>query len=304
MEHHFTDYYVCIIVSLMMHSIIISTLFITLTPYNHLDFFKKTIEKKSAAKVILQEKAVTLPAPVLLSYGTGNNTSASPYNHSANQFKPDNQNKLEKQQEAPKAETAHQIIASHSDQKLPEKQEESKIEKQQSPTTITTDLATGFFKVSEKNSETVKKLDNAQEGAVRRRQLELADLFKTMPHYNTTEGNGSGNTKQLVVVQGDIKYYSFFNQFLTHINQVFAFHHGPEKIARYAQTAKGLKNAGLTVVIDQHGKVLSKSITSSSGYEPADALILQAVDQASPFPPVPQHFNHQTVRIELITMLH
>ncbi|MFS8506652.1 MAG: TonB C-terminal domain-containing protein [Candidatus Babeliales bacterium] len=100
-----------------------------------------------------------------------------------------------------------------------------------------------------------------------------------------------------------MKYYSFFNQFLTHINQVFAFHGGPEKFSSYIQSGKQLKNAALFVIIDQQGKVLSRSITSSSGYAPADALILQAVDQASPFPPVPQHFNHKTVRIELISMI-
>jgi TonB family protein len=157
-----------------------------------------------------------------------------------------------------------------------------------------------MFQAAEKPFEQEQQNDP---NGLRKRRLTLSDLFRTMPHLMNKLSKESEQGDQLVVVQGDMKYYTFLKVFLTHINQVFAFHGGPQKMHDFAQDGKLKKNAGLSVVIDRQGKVLSHAITHSSGHQPADELITQAVDLASPFPPVPPHFTHKTVRIELVSVV-
>lgn len=157
-----------------------------------------------------------------------------------------------------------------------------------------------MFQAAEKPAQ---EQDSHDADGIRRRRLTLADLFKNMPHLMNKLSQESGDGDQLVVVQGDMKYYSFLKIFLSHINQVFAFHGGPQKMHTFAQSGKLHRNAGLNVVIDREGKVLSRTLTHSSGHEPADQLILEAIDLANPFPPVPSHFTHKTVRIELVSVV-
>ena len=297
MVQRFSDYSLPIIVSLIIHFFVIGAIFISLVPQDTVTFIKKKITQVTTIIPANTTEPTPLPAPVVLYYANGHKSSVlSPAqtksNPSLKNLPPESLQKFEEK----KQETTQDVK-----QKNIEKKE--KTEQKKSPTVISSVSETGFFKATEKPSNLTQKQETINETQIRSRQLELADLFRTMPHHAKTEGNNAGNTEQLLVVQGDMKYYSFFNQFLNHINQVFAFHRGPEKLSSYIQSGKQLKNAGLFVIIDQQGKVLSRSITSSSGYAPADALILQVVDLASPFPPVPQHFNHKTVRIELISMI-
>lgn len=297
MVQRFSDYSLPIIVSLIIHFFVIGAIFISLVPQDTVTFIKKKIKETTTIIPANTTEPTPLPAPVVLYYANGHKSSVlSPAqtksNPSLKNLPPESLQKLEGKKE----ETIEKAK-----QKSIEKKEKN--EQKKSPTVISSVSETGFFKATENPSNLTQKQETTTENQIRSRQLELADLFKSMPHYPQTEGHSNGTTDQLLVVQGDMKYYSFFNQFLNHINQVFAFHGGPEKLSGYIQSGKRLKNAGLFVIIDQQGKVLSRSITSSSGYAPADALILQVVDLASPFPPVPQHFNHKTVRIELISMI-
>ncbi len=312
MVQRFSDYALPLIASFIIHLFIIGIIFISLTPEHMFTFQKKKATKPTPLAFANTTQPTPLPAPVVLYYANTPQSQALPPTKlvaSATEKNP-----LKDQPATTKSNPFLENLPPEPLQKPEVKKQpvtekkslkkEEETQKKKSTNTISVLSETGFFKVSEAPIEHSEKKESADASHIRRRQLELADLFKTMPHYNNkTEGNQSGSSDQLVVVQGDMKYYSFFNQFLTHINQVFAFYGGPEKFSSYIQSGKQLKNAALFVIIDQQGKVLSRSITSSSGYAPADALILQAVDQASPFPPVPQHFNHKTVRIELISMI-
>jgi len=144
--------------------------------------------------------------------------------------------------------------------------------------------------------------DTAQESDLRKRQLTLADLFKDMPHtlkQITSEGKEG---EELVIVQGDMKYYSFLKQFLNHINEVFAFHGGPQKLFALVQSGRVKQSAGLSVIIDKQGKVINKKLMKTTGCSQADGLLLDAIESASPFPPVPHHFGHEQVRVELISV--
>jgi len=318
MVQRFSDYALPLIASFIIHLFIIGIIFISLTPEHMFTFQKKKATKLTPLAFANTTQPTPLPAPVVLYYGHTKTQQTSP---STPQIAKPLQSQLLSNKESftkeyQKNEHPTENLAPQSLQKLEREKQETiqeakqkslekkeKTKQKKSPTVISSASETGFFKATEKPFESTQKQEATTESQVRKRQLELADLFKTMPHHTKTESHNAGNTDQLLVVQGDMKYYSFFNQFLTHINQVFAFHGGPEKLSSYIQSGKRLKNVGLFVIIDQQGKVLSRSITSSSGYAPADALILQVVDLASPFPPVPQHFNHKTVRIELISMI-
>lgn len=314
MVQRFSDYALPIVVSLIIHFFVIGAIFIVLVPQDTVTFIKKKITQVTTITPANTTQPTPLPAPVVLYYANTSQSQALPPTELV--ASDSEKNTLKDQPAQTKSNPSLKNLPPESLQKLEGKKEETiekakqksiekkeKIEQKKSPTVISSVSETGFFKATEKPSKLTQKQEATTENQIRSRQLELADLFRTMPHHTKTEGNNAGNTDQLLVVQGDMKYYSFFNQFLTHINQVFAFHGGPEKLSGYIQSGKRLKNAGLFVIIDQQGKVLSRSITSSSGYAPADELILQVVDLASPFPPVPQHFNHKTVRIELVSMI-
>ena len=165
-----------------------------------------------------------------------------------------------------------------------------------------------LFKIAEESSLSFggRTFANAEE--LRRYKLTLADLFKKMPHHLTAEqittGTEKGSGKQtLVISQGDMKYYSFLQKFVTHINQVFSFHGGPDKARVWAKKGLIKKNTGISIVIDKAGKVINVILTYSSGYKPFDELSIDTVKQASPFPPVPDYFNHEKVRIELSSYL-
>ncbi len=160
------------------------------------------------------------------------------------------------------------------------------------------------FSTTHKQSKSSSSSD--KNDSVRKRSLTLADLFKNMPHtldQLSKETASSKDGKELVVVQGDMKYYSFLKEFLTHINQVFAFHGGPQKMDNWARAGLLKHQAGLSVTINKQGKVIGTQMLNSSGHTAADTLLLEAINLASPFAPVPHHFGHETVRVELISVI-
>ncbi len=142
-------------------------------------------------------------------------------------------------------------------------------------------------------------------GDVRKRRLTLADLFTTMPHTNpegsSQEGNGTAGN-QLVITQGDIRHYSFLQKFIGHINDSFTFYGGPKKLSAWAQKGAIKRNAGLAVSIDRKGNVLKIELLNSSGHPEVDAILLEGIKIASPFPPVPENITHEKVRVELISV--
>jgi hypothetical protein len=123
-----------------------------------------------------------------------------------------------------------------------------------------------------------------------------------MPHTLKQIASEGKDGEELVIVQGDMKYYSFLKQFLKHINEVFTFHGGPQKLIALAQSGSIKQSAGISVIINKKGAVIDKKLVKTTGCPQADLLLLNAIESASPFPPVPHHFGHEQVRVELISI--
>ena len=49
--------------------------------------------------------------------------------------------------------------------------------------------------------------------------------------------------------------------------------------------------------IDEQGNVISSELVQSSGYQMLDKIVLQNVKAASPFPPIPKHFNTKVYNV-------
>lgn len=152
----------------------------------------------------------------------------------------------------------------------------------------------------------IKKTDGndhyEDNGDLRSKKLTLADLFKSLlpPQEKSDNVTTDG---MLIISQGDMKYYSFLQKFITHINQVFAFHGGPAQVRNWLQKGFLQKNTALSIIIDKKGSVLDVDITQSSGYIPFDELSIKTVHQASPFPPIPDRIGHDKVRVDLSSYL-
>lgn len=140
-------------------------------------------------------------------------------------------------------------------------------------------------------------------------KLTLADLFKDLALSNSAVGNdelsqdGDADGNMLIIGQGDMKYYSFLQKFVTHINQVFSFYGGPDKVKNWINKGFIKNDTHLSITIDKGGKVLAAIITQSSGCKAFDELSLQTINQASPFPPIPDRLGHQKVRVDLSSYL-
>lgn len=190
------------------------------------------------------------------------------------------------------------------EKKEPTKQATTK-EKEQTPFLEKTEAPSLFKAVEQTTPADGQKKQAASKEEIRRHKLTLADLFQTMPHLmqaaNQAAQSGDGDT--LVISQGDMKYYTFLKKFITHINEVFTFYGGPQKIDSWMKEGLIRKNTSMSVVIDKKGNVLEVILTGSSGYQPFDELSIQAVHQASPFPPVPEYLNHEKVRVELMSYI-
>jgi len=189
-------------------------------------------------------------------------------------------------------------------QKEPKKETPTKA-KEKTPFLEKTEAPSMFKAVEQTAPADGQKKQAADKEELRRHKLTLADLFQTMPHLmqaaNQAAQAGDGDT--LVISQGDMKYYTFLTKFITHINDVFAFHGGPQKISQWMQQGYIKKNTSMSVVTDKKGNVLEVRLTGSSGYAPFDELSMETVRQASPFPPVPDYLNHEKVRVELMSYI-
>lgn len=321
-NYHYSHHKSCAALSILIHVLFLCSIFLS---FITLQKKKKELPEKPLQPALNQHLPTSIAAPVILYSGPIGMPQHKllPQTHPSQtaitqteQATADKQGQKDSEKEsAPKKENtakAKRVLRAtyHGPLKLdssslsaPTTLETIKHEKTKEEVAIKTDSEIPeLFQAAQPNGS--EKEETADSGEIRKRRLELADLFKTMPHLMKKLTESSEPGEQLVVVQGDMKYYSFLKTFLQHINQVFAFHGGPEKLLTMAKAGHLKKNAGLSVVINQQGHVLSKKITHSSGHQPADSLILDAIEQANPFPPVPKHFNHKTVRVELISMVH
>ena len=153
-------------------------------------------------------------------------------------------------------------------------------------------------KDSETHHEKKTSLINEQE-SIATKKLSLHDLFKTLPH---KEFRGTSD-QEVVMVQGDMKHYTYLKAFIKHINDVFKFHGGDKQMIQWAQKGFIKSHAGMSVAVNKKGEVTGYLITRSTGLPAADELLGKTIEQSSPFPPLPEHYTQKSARIELISAL-
>ena len=147
-----------------------------------------------------------------------------------------------------------------------------------------------------------------------RKKLTLADIFTkevlaplstlssinqgTTGLSNTSEGNG----EQIVVREGDMRYYTLWAKFLEHLNQVAHFNHIQNNSQAYEWLRTGLikNNFYCAVYTNKQGIILGVDIITSSGYKPFDDMCIYDIHSASPYPPLPESFPQNRVRYEIV----
>lgn len=189
------------------------------------------------------------------------------------------------------------------------------------PTMLTTELSnfslqelSGLNEAPPKDSTTfsVNKIIQSESSSsttsdgTRKRKLTLSDLFKDLgstPLHNVlyqSDQGQQGEGAPALIVQGDIRYHSFINALLEHINSTFIHRNGREFINAAAQAGKFKKQLlSFTLTLAKNGKVLDARIAPSSGSPEVDKFFIDTAYEASPFAPLPNHFKRDVVKIEL-----
>jgi len=137
----------------------------------------------------------------------------------------------------------------------------------------------------------------------------LADLFN---HARTTfsqqqkavsnlQQDGDGAGQPLIIKEGDIRYYNLWKTFLMHLNDHARFNRARKatQVGQWIQEKKIKNNLQCAITINKKGEVLLVEIMLSSGHQPFDALCLDDIWSASPFPPLPDHLHKQTACFEV-----
>jgi len=277
---------ICISFALLVHVVVLCSLFLSFFP-----LYKQQDQLKNPLPSINTHLSPTLSAPVVLYSGTVTQPT---------------QATTPQQPAQPQTSCTQESVSSNRQKTIAKTKELQKQEPLQESKPSPVEPLVGPIEAPTLFEAAPKPFDQPNQkdtGEVRKRQLTLSDLFKTMPHMMKQIAKSAQDGQELVIVQGDMKYYSFLKKFITHINQVFSFHGGPRKMIDWIQDGSIGKRAGISVTIDRQGNVLSRRLMHSCGHAPADELLVDAVDLASPFPPVPAHFGHKTVRVELVSVL-
>lgn len=164
---------------------------------------------------------------------------------------------------------------------------------------------------SEDNSSYSESSDYESSDGTRKRKLRLADLFKDLSYRPTNTQTVSSNEKDglptegapSVIVQGDIRYHSFIQAILEHINITSIFRNGHAVIIHLIRSGEVKRNLKMNLTLAKNGNVLDASILTSSGCKELDEFWCQTAQAASPFAPLPDHFKREMVRVELVTQL-
>lgn len=284
--------------SLIIHITLLCALFVRIAFIEQ----EKRRKKEELAQMLQQKMA----EPVLLYYtppsviGSNNKkTQASPVTNKPSKSRENTtseKTKAELNRSAEKAPTEKK----EQTKKISPKTEPIKKIKTEVPTLLSIPKKP-TIEEQEKLKETEKTHDSQE---IRSRKLTLADLFKTMPHFSEKEvPKNEGPGSQLVIAQGDMRYYTIIKKNVEHMNQVFGFHGGHATMLKWAQEGLIKKNVGVSIILNKQGDVLQTIITSSSGYKPFDELTKKTVAQASPFPPLSKEFKEETFRLELTSGL-
>jgi hypothetical protein len=171
----------------------------------------------------------------------------------------------------------------------PEKQHDSKGDKQQSDTN-TIDL---------QESQQIQEMAQQQEASVQpKKKITMADiaqgfmnhLHNQSEHHVTVIGNNHGR-----VTAEQLKYERY-------IQKIFKCVQTSEKIyhQRMNFTAQMNVYADIDLVLDRNGKMLQLNLVRSTGYSELDEFILFVYkDASSSFPPVPQYIKEDPFAINI-----
>lgn len=160
---------------------------------------------------------------------------------------------------------------------------------------------------NDNNSSTHDTALTQKEVLKKNENITLSDIFsharstfvaqKQLMH--AQEGDGAGYP--LIIKEGDIRYYNLWKTFLEHLNNHARFNRArkPQQVTQWLQAKKIKNNLQCAITIDNQGVVLGVEIMLSSGHQPFDALCLDDIYSASPFPPLPDHLNKQKACFEV-----
>ncbi len=174
-----------------------------------------------------------------------------------------------------------------------------------------TSLAT--HKNSQKNSGDVTQSSTPN---TKKNSLSLAQLFKnarqdlhnltmqgaiSAKKAGTETGSDDGSGHQVVIKEGDMKYYTLWAKFLNHLNQAARFNRrGKERLIQEWVATEQIRyvfQCGITV--DLQGKVIDVEINHSSGSKKFDDFCLSDIYSAVPYPPLPPSIGKTSARFEV-----
>jgi len=98
----------------------------------------------------------------------------------------------------------------------------------------------------------------------------------------------------------DLKYLSYETKINWCLQAAWKQNFG-YKIMRHPMEGKAV----IEMVIDKYGKLVKNTLLQSSGSPELDRMIMQSTEQATPFPPLPKHFDtdmYTTGRVIQVTM--
>lgn len=171
-------------------------------------------------------------------------------------------------------------------------------------------------KIVEKQSKEEKAIKeelkkDPVKNAMRKKQPTLADIFNharktfaTSQPQTNLEVPGDGAGQELVIRQGDIKYYSLWSTFLQHINNAVSFDVVKRSIPlrQWVMEKRISQNLLFQVTINKKGETQDVTIIRSSGYAPLDEFYVGIAWSASSFPPLPNHLEKDLTTFEIQTM--
>ena len=182
------------------------------------------------------------------------------------------------------------------------------------------DTLNAFTSIELKSKTLSSTAENAQKEEQKKEQaFTLADLFKNIPNssvfapdtakslatYNPRGDSsliGDGYGSDIVITEGDMRYYSVWKKFLHHINETAQYNQIRHKQDSTQWRQKGLiKNPSImSVTVAKNGTCLAVTVLHSSGCTPFDTFNVQTAWSASPYPPLPESMGKEQARFEIM----
>jgi hypothetical protein len=144
--------------------------------------------------------------------------------------------------------------------------------------------------------------------APQKKQPTLADIFNharqtfaSSSRLTDLQAHGDGAGQPVVIREGDMKYYSLWSTFLNHLNNAARFNRvqNPVPVEEWLRSKKITQNMQCAITINKKGEVQDIDIVASSGLKAFDAVCVEDIWSASPFPPLPDQLGKTVARFEV-----